>query len=233
MIHRIALTGLLAGACLIPAAAWAADPHDHAGDIAVSVVGGQLTLGGGYHLTLDGSKLYEATFGDQFVYYQTSNPGFQTQDGATLQPGSFLTFAGTGTLQYWNGAAWTAAAAGDYVSVRDAASQETRWTGSGVQAGSSSFVAKVDASGNVHSHLTFSTNPVGTEGAYLLTMQLGSTAHAASTPFLVAFNYGLSEENFEMAVDSLVTAVPEPGTYALMLAGLAAIGAMARRRRSH
>ncbi|WP_046113595.1 PEP-CTERM sorting domain-containing protein [Aquincola tertiaricarbonis] len=232
MFHRIAFSGLLATASLVPAAALAADPHEHAGDIAVSASGGQLVAGGGYQTTLDGTKLYEATFGDQFVYYQTSNPGFQTQGGATLQPNSFLSFAGVGMLQYWTGSAWSAAATGDFITARDAAGQETRWTGTGVQAGSSAFVARVDSSGNVHTHLTFGTNPLGTEGAYLLTMQLTSPVYTASAPFLIAFNYGVSEENFELAVESLVTAVPEPGTYALMLAGIVAVGAVARRRQA-
>ncbi|MEF7612753.1 PEP-CTERM sorting domain-containing protein [Aquincola sp. MAHUQ-54] len=230
MFDRFAIAGLLAAGSLVPFAAHAVGEHDHAGDVAVSAVGGQLVLGGGFQTTASGHKLYEAEFGDQFVYYQTSNPGFQTQDGAALLPGTFLSFAGVGALGFWNGTAWGTAAAGDYVSIRDAAGQDTQWTGSGVAAGASSYIARVDAGGGVHAHVPFSTNPLGTEGAYLIQLQLTSPDYASSTPFYIAFNYGLSHEDFELAVDSLVTAVPEPGTYALMLLGLGAVGMAARRR---
>ena len=45
---------------------------------------------------------------------------------------------------------------------------------------------------------------------------------------------GLAWDTTRLYVDGsvLITAVPEPGTYALMLAGLAAVGAVARRRRA-
>ncbi len=36
---------------------------------------------------------------------------------------------------------------------------------------------------------------------------------------------------FDIATNTLVMAVPEPSTYALMLAGVAALGLLARRRR--
>jgi hypothetical protein len=230
MFRPFAITGLLAASALFPLVAQSADEHDHAGDIAISASGGQLVAGGSYQTTLDGYKLYEAEFGDQFVYYQTTTPGFQTQDGSTLQAGAFVSFAGVGALSFWNGTSWGSAAAADYVTARDAAQQDTKWTGTGIEAGASSYIARVDSSGNIHSHLTFGTNPLGTEGAYLIQLQFTSPAYASSLPFYIAFNYGLSHENFELAVDSLVTAVPEPGTYALMLLGLAGVAVVARRR---
>ena len=55
----------------------------------------------------------------------------------------------------------------------------------------------------------------------------GSTYLASSS----ASSYGTTGTwRFDMATVSGVTAVPEPGTYAMLLAGLAAVGFVARRR---
>ena len=44
--------------------------------------------------------------------------------------------------------------------------------------------------------------------------------------------WGNDEHNATTQVDALITAVPEPETYALMLAGLGVVGFMARRRKT-
>lgn len=226
------VVGLMAAAASLPFTAWAQD-HHHAGDIAVSAVSGQLVVGGDSVLVAaNGYKLFEAEFGDQFIYYQTKNPGFQTQGGATLKPLSLISFEAMGALSYWDGASWSAAANGDYVGMEDALGEVTRWTGGGVTPGATSYVAQVSRSGSVHEHLPFTTNPAGNEGAYLIQLRLTSDDYQTSDPFYMVFNYGLGHQSFEMAVDSLVTAVPEPSTYAMMLMGVAGITFLARRRRS-
>lgn len=228
-----AVAGLMAAAISLPFAAWGQD-HHHAGDIAVSEVGGQLVVGGdGVLIAADGYKLYEAEFGDQFIYYQTKNPGFQTQGGATLKPNALISFEALGSLSYWDGASWSAAANGDYVGMADALGEVTRWTGSGVTPGASSYVAQVSRTGGIHEHLPFTTNPTGTEGAYLIQLRLTSDDYQTSDPFYMVFNYGLGHEDFELAVDSLITAVPEPSTYAMMLMGVAGIAGLKRRRRNN
>ena len=69
---------------------------------------------------------------------------------------------------------------------------------------------------------------------------LGSFAGAVFTPFtlggtydlIIGFNDGLrvDADYDDMVIGLRVTAVPEPESYALMLAGLAAVGFIARRR---
>ena len=70
---------------------------------------------------------------------------------------------------------------------------------------------------------------------------LGSFAGSLFTPFtlggaydlILGFNDGLRVDSDydDMVVDSKVAAIPEPETYALLMAGLGAVGFVARRRR--
>jgi len=72
---------------------------------------------------------------------------------------------------------------------------------------------------------------------------LGSFAGAVFTPFtlggtydlILGFNDGLrvDADYDDMVIGLRVVAIPEPESYALMLAGLAAIGFIARRRKVH
>lgn len=240
MIRTLALTGVFALTTLAHSLALA--DGDHAGDIAVSAVGGKLMTGGDHFEihAATGFKIYEADFGD-FANgaWVTKNPGFQTQDGATLVPNSLLSFAGLGTLGFWNGSAWGTAPVGVTVSIEDAlqAGDEslTKWTASGVTRGvtpdgATSYVDQVAANGTLHSHLAMSVTPGAAAGAYAIQLQLTHDAYASSDPFYLVFNRGLSGDAFEASVEAFAAPVPEPSTYALLLAGLVGVAAVARRR---
>ena len=60
--------------------------------------------------------------------------------------------------------------------------------------------------------------------------QSATGKHMAAAGNLVSYNAGLEHDSVVLAYR--VAAVPEPETYALMLAGLGLVGAIARRRRS-
>lgn len=60
---------------------------------------------------------------------------------------------------------------------------------------------------------------------------LGYLDSSAVTPLVLSLT-GMPNAQALYSVDMSVTAVPEPGTYAMLLAGLAAVGFMARRRQA-
>lgn len=234
MIRNFAITGALALAGFFPALA-SADGH-HAGDIAVSAVAGKLHTGGDHFEThgVTGFNIYEANFGDlSGGPWVTKDPGFQTQGGDLLKPGALISFEGVGKLNFWNGSAWNVAQAGVGVSVADVYQDAlTTWTAAGVTPGETAYVSQVSLGGSIHDHLKMSVTPHAAVGAYMIEMRLTSADYASSDSFYIVFNRGLSGAAFEGSVEALVAApVPEPGTYALMFAGLFGVGVMVRRRR--
>lgn len=213
----------------------------HAGDVQITLHAGKITIGGNAETQFGtGYKIFEGNFGDLFGGpHKTDDPGFEMEDG-TFLAGQQLWYQASSVLKFWNGSAWGAPASGKTFTIEDAFGGQTFINGTGVT-NPLGVLDAADAGGGIHTHIDFlisNAGPVPTPaGAYMVTLALTSrgvdgmsaTGYLDSDPFLLVMNHGLSAASFESAVHAL--AVPEPEAYAMLLAGLALVGAAARRRR--
>lgn len=225
-MHKTLFGAMALSAALFCAPAWS--QHLHEGDIIISVVNGKLATSGGHTDTI-----FEGDFGD-FAggLYSTDDPGYDSDPG-TFADGTIISYQALGTLQFWNGSSWGSAWVPADVQVRIDGNlgESTFWGASGVSGDPVGLIGQAVGGGNIHEHLDMTV--VGSNrsvaGAYLITLQLTSSSGLqASDPYFIVLNRGLGEEAFEAAV----MAVPEPGTYAMLALGLAAVGFAARRRAS-
>lgn len=227
------LASLALGAlALLPLAAQAQPLHD--GDIEVGVVGGKLTVSGNDAWHADGSAVFEGDLGDLAGGpYLTKAPGYDSETG-TFAANTIVNYAALGSLQFWNGSVWAATVPGnEFVKIEGNLGEDTRWTAVGITGDLTGLLGQASANGIVHEHLDMSVARVGggvpAVGAYLIQLQLTASGYASSDGYYLALNRGLDDMAFEAAVGALAP-IPEPQTWALMLAGLAATGLVLRRR---
>jgi len=116
----------------------------------------------------------------------------------------------------------------------------TRFSGTGITGPTVAPIGLASASGGFHDHWDWFLEGAAraTPGAYLVEVQIissvlvgGSAKYVDSDPFHVLFNNRLTNEQFNTALLSLTTPVPEPDTWALMLGGVGLLAFAARRSR--
>lgn len=230
-MFRLVSAALVAAASLLPLQAHA---QLHEGDIELSVVNSRLVLSGNDAWHADGSPVFEADLGD-FAGgpYATDDPGYDSEPG-TFAAGAILNYAALGQLLFWDGSQWVAAVPGqEYLRLDGNLGEETRWTTAGVTGDAAGLIGQAGANGQLHEHLDMRVARVGggvpAVGAYLVRLQLTSSAYESSVPYYMAFNRGLATEDFEAAIEAL-SPVPEAQSWALMGAGLMLVGLRLRRR---
>lgn len=228
MKHTV-IAVLLGAAVLLPMSAQA---QLHDGDIEMSVVNSQIVLSGNDAFHRDGSPIFEGDFGDLAGGpFKTDDPGFDSEAG-TFAAGTRINYRALGSLQFWNGMAWSAAVPNsEFVQVEGNLGEASRWLVGGLSGDLSGLIGQAGSGGLVHEHLDISVGRPGgapAVGAYLIHLQLTSASLTSSVPYYLALNQGLSSDNFEGAIGALAP-VPEPETWWLMGVGLAAVGWRLRR----
>lgn len=186
---------------------------------------------------VNGYAIFEGDFGDLAGGpFRTDDPGFDTEPGSFAN-GTLVNYQALGSLQFWNGSLWSSTVpGGEYVRLDGNLGEEVRWTTSGLLGDTSGLIGQAGPTGQIHEHLDIRVarelGGAPAVGAYLIQLQINAQGYQSSDPFYMVFNRGLSASAFEASVDALVTPVPEPGTWALLLAGLAVVGVAAQRRRA-
>ncbi|MEW5249174.1 hypothetical protein [Microbulbifer discodermiae] len=198
--------------------ALAVQSHAQHSDVTFDIVAGQIVIEADGHMhragALSGNTqklVFEADFGDfNQGPYATDDPGYVSHEvSGVLTPGDIIGFSGVGTLQFWDGTAWTAMTL-DQVTLTDALGAQSTFSSAGTFAGSSSFIGAADSMGGFHSHIDYEINPDAAVGAYLIEMQLlgfdstgSSQIYVASESYYIAINFGLSEAAFEASITAL------------------------------
>ncbi|MEM7083032.1 MAG: thrombospondin type 3 repeat-containing protein [Pseudomonadota bacterium] len=170
----------------------------------------------------DGGHLYAADFGELGTPFGTDDPGFNFDSGNFIQ-GEILTYSATNALQFWDGANWiNAVPDNERVVITDILGSQSLIETSGVT-NASGFVDAADSSGGIHTHIDFEVeNTLGvgdpSAGAYLIQFKLFGVAsdqvtqvYDDSAPIMIAFNLGLSDSDFDVAVDALLTVADADG----------------------
>lgn len=221
-------------------ASWAAGAqaqHVHEGDIEIGAADGKIVLLGAAHQEAGtGRAILEGEWPDSSLIslrrYAVDEPGFDSMVGAFVADTEF-NLSGWGSLSFWDGDSWESTIPGNATVTVAKFFDTFVFSGSGVTPAEGFFLGVAGPSGELHEHVNFilqafPANTEPTHGAYRIGLQLSSPTLDASDPFYLVLNRGMAPEAFEESIHAM--AVPEPESYALMLAGLGLLG-WARRRR--
>jgi hypothetical protein len=194
-------------------------------DITVYESGGSLFTGAIDHDTeiiTPGVRVFEGEFQNTGSSIFADEPGFDIPDGA-LPADSQLLLTVTAAVRLWNGSDFLSISPTDISLEFGPQSLTTPASDSTV----GPMIFDLDEDGGLHDHPDFILNADIT-GIYLLEVQFGMSGFATSDSAWIVLNYGLDEEDHELAVEWVEeNLVPAPGTL-LGLSGLLAL----RRRRS-
>lgn len=210
------------------------------------------------NVTSDNIQYFESAFEELDPFsagnFSADEPGFTTAADEGLLIGAnhrvFLNFLnastnsafGVGYVNYFNPATNMLEASGSLAVLDNSTSTaDLILNGAFLQSGvNPQFLGLSDAGGDLHDHLVIDLLNDGTAplGAYGVLAQLQSdfngdgTFELSSDPFWMIFNHGMDESDFDnIALPQFgVTAIPEPGSMAVLIA-IGCVAGLRRRRR--
>ncbi|MBX3365946.1 MAG: hypothetical protein KF912_01355 [Phycisphaeraceae bacterium] len=167
-------------------------------------------------------RVFEGDFQNIGGTIFADEPGIDILDGS-FTPGAQLLLNIRKSLRVWNGSDFFSLAATD-LTLEFGPQSLTTPAADGL---TGPMIFDFDANGGLHDHPDFILNADIT-GIYLLEIEFAKDGFGTSLPAWIVFNYGLDEEDHELAVEWVErNLVPAPGSL-LALSGLLAL----RRRRN-